>query len=90
MVSIIINDHLEDELPDIGLVKIRDAETGAEKMIDTSSHKVREAYRKRRMQQKAYINDKMLKMKIDAVEVQTNESYVQPLMNFFKRRGSRY
>ena len=90
LVSIIINDHLEDELPDIGLVKIRDAETGAEKMIDTSSSKVREAYKKRRREQKAYIQDKMLKMKIDAVEVQTNESYVQPLMNFFKRRGSRY
>ncbi|MBO6586538.1 MAG: DUF58 domain-containing protein [Gracilimonas sp.] len=90
LVSIIINDHLEDELPDVGLVKIRDAETGAEKMIDTSSRKVREAYKIRRMEQKAYIHDKMLKMKIDAVEVQTNESYVQPLMNFFKRRGSRY
>jgi uncharacterized protein (DUF58 family) len=90
LVSIIINDHLEDELPDIGLVKIRDAETGAEKMVDTSSNKVRKAYKKRRMEQKAYIHDKMLKMKIDAVEVQTNESYVQPLMNFFTRRGSRY
>ena len=90
LVSIIINDQLEDELPDVGLVKIRDAETGAEKMIDTSSEKVRQAYEKRRMEQKAYIHDKMLKMKIDAVEVQTNESYVQPLMNFFKRRGNRY
>ncbi len=90
LVSIIINDRLEDELPNVGLVKIRDAETGAERMIDTSSQKVREAYRIRRMEQKAYIHDKMLKMKIDAVEVQTNESYVQPLMNFFKRRGSRY
>lgn len=90
LVSIIINDHLEDELPNVGLVKIRDAESGAEKVIDTSSKKVRKAYEIRRKEQKAYIQDKMLKMKIDAVEVQTNESYVQPLMNFFKRRGSRY
>jgi uncharacterized protein (DUF58 family) len=90
LVSIIINDELEDELPDIGLVKVRDAETGVEKMVDTSSSKVRKAYRIRRMEQKAYIHDKMLKMKIDAVEVETNKSYVQPLMNFFKRRGSRY
>jgi uncharacterized protein (DUF58 family) len=90
LVSIIINDYLEDELPDIGLVNIRDAETGAEQMLDTSSAKVRKAYQKRRQERKAQILDKMLKMKIDAVEVQTNESYVQPLMNFFKRRGSRY
>lgn len=90
LVSIIINDHLEDELPDIGLVTMKDAETGAEKIIDTSSSKVRKAYKIKRMEQKAYIHDMMLKMKIDAVEVQTNESYVQPLMNFFQRRGSRY
>ncbi|MCH2448683.1 MAG: DUF58 domain-containing protein [Gracilimonas sp.] len=90
LVSIIISDHLEGELPDIGLVTLRDAETGAEKIVDTSSSKVRKAYKIKRMEQKAYIHDMMLKMKIDAVEVQTNQSYVKPLMNFFQRRGSRY
>ncbi len=90
LVSIIISDHLEDELPDIGLVTLRDPETGAEKIVDTSSSKVRKAYKIKRMEQKAYIHDMMLKMKIDAVEVQTNQSYVKPLMNFFQRRGSRY
>jgi uncharacterized protein (DUF58 family) len=90
LVSIIINDQFEDELPDLGLVKLRDAETGAEKIVDTSSGKVRKAYKVKRMKQKAYLQDMMLKMKIDAVEVKTNESYVKPLMNFFQRRGSRY
>jgi uncharacterized protein (DUF58 family) len=90
LVNLIINDELEDELPDIGLVTLKDAETGAEKIVDTSSSKVRKTYKINRMKQKAYIHDMMLKMKIDAVEVQTNQSYVQPLMNFFKRRGSRY
>lgn len=90
LVSIFINDPLEDELPNLGVIKIRDAESGAEKMVDTSSKKLRKAYNIRRLEQKAYVHDKFLKMKIDTVEVQTNESYVQPLMNFFKRRGSRY
>lgn len=90
LVSIIINDQYEDELPELGLVKMRDAETGAEKIIDTSSTKVRKAYKINRMKQKAYLQEMMLKMKIDAVEVKTNESYVKPLMNFFQRRGSRY
>lgn len=90
LVSIIISDHLEDELPDIGLVTLRDAETGSEKILDTSNKKVRKAYKIRRMEQKAYVHDMMLKMKVDAVEVQTNQSYVKPLMNFFQRRGSRY
>lgn len=90
LVSIIINDQSEDELPDLGLVKLKDAETGAEKVVDTSSSKLRNAYKINRMKQKAYLHEMMLKMKIDAVEVKTNESYVKPLMNFFQRRGSRY
>lgn len=90
LVSILINDSLEDDLPDLGLVKIRDAETGQRKMIDTSSPKVRKAYKIRRLEQKARLQDMLLKMKIDAVEVQTNESYVEPLMNFLKRRVNRY
>jgi len=90
LVSIIINDQFEDELPDLGLVNMKDAETGAEKIVDTSSKKVRKAYKVNRLKQKAYLHDMMLKMKIDAVEVKTNESYVKPLMNFFQRRGSRY
>lgn len=90
LVSIIINDQFDDELPDLGLVKLRDAETGAEKIIDTSSDKVRKSYKIKRMKQKAYLHEMMLKMKIDAVEVKTNESYIKPLMNFFQRRGSRY
>lgn len=90
LVSIFINDPLEDELPNLGVIKIKDAESGVEKMVDTSNKKLRKAYNIRRLEQKAYVHDKFLKMKIDAVEVQTNESYVQPLMNFFKRRGGRY
>lgn len=90
LVSILINDSLEDDLPDLGLVKIRDAETGQRKMIDTSSPKVRKAYKIRRLEQKGRLQDMLLKMKIDAVEVQTNESYVEPLMNFLKRRVNRY
>lgn len=90
LVSIIINDPLEDELPDLGLVRLKDAESRAEKLIDTSSRKVRTVYRKRRLEQKEFVKSTLLKMKIDAVEVHTNQSYVKPLMNFFKRRGSRY
>lgn len=90
LVSIIINDPLEDELPDLGLVRLKDAESRAEKLIDTSSRKVRAVYRKRRLEQKEFVKSTLLKMKIDAVEVHTNQSYVKPLMNFFKRRGSRY
>lgn len=90
LVSIFINDKLEDELPDLGLIPLKDAETGEEVLVDTSSKKVRQAYQKRRLIEKKQIRDQFLRMKIDTIELHTNESYVQPLMNFFHRRARRY
>lgn len=90
LVSIIINDQLEDELPELGLLPLKDAETGREVLVDTSSPKVRKAYKKRRLEEKKNIRDKFMRMKIDTIELHTNESYVRPLMNFFHRRARRY
>lgn len=90
LVSIFINDKLEDDLPELGLIPLRDAETGREVLVDTSSEKVRKAYKKRRLEEKKTIRDRFLRMKIDTIELHTNESYVQPLMNFFHRRARRY
>lgn len=90
LVSIIINDKLEDDLPNLGLIPLKDAETGQEVLVDTSSKTVRQAYKKRRIQEKKQIRNRFLRMKIDTIELHTNESYVQPLMNFFHRRARRY
>ncbi|MDZ7774065.1 MAG: DUF58 domain-containing protein [Balneolaceae bacterium] len=90
LVNLMINDSLEDELPDLGIVPMHDAETGEEVLVDTSSKKVREAYRKRRKVRKAELRDLFMRMKIDCIELQTNQSYVRPLMNFFRRRMQRY
>ncbi len=90
LVNIFINDRLEDDLPDLGIIPLRDAETGREVMVDTSSQKLREAYRKRRKEEKEMLREKFLRMKVDTIEVHTNESYIQPLMNFFHRRVNRY
>lgn len=90
LVSIIINDEHEDELPDLGMIPLHDAETGEEIMVDTSNSRVRKAYRARRLKRKAELKDKFLRSKIDAIEVHTNRSYVRPLINFFRRRMQRY
>ncbi len=90
LVSIIINDPLEDELPNIGLVPFRDAESDKEVLIDTSNKAVRTQYAKKKRSYKARLDEALLKMKVDSVNVSTNKSYVRPLMNFFQRRMSRY
>lgn len=90
LVNIFINDKLEDELPDLGLVPLKDAETGKEVLVDTSSETVRKEYRKKRMQHKQTLHDQLMRLKIDMIEVETNASYVRPLISFFHRRMHRY
>jgi len=90
LVNIMINDKLEDELPELGLVPLRDAETGEEVLVDTSSKKVRQEYQKKRELRKKRLRDQFLRMKIDTIELDTNTSYVRPLMSFFRRRVHRY
>ncbi len=90
LVNIIIHDELEETLPDLGLIPLQDAESGQEVMIDTSSKKVREEFQLKKRKQREELKNKFLRMKIDAVELETNESYVRPLMTFFKRRMHRY
>lgn len=90
LVNLFINDRLEEDLPNIGIVPFRDAETGKESLVDTSSKKVREAYRNRVQERKKSLQEYFLKNKMDSIDVYTNESYIRPLVNFFQRRISRY
>jgi len=90
LVNIFIHDVLEDELPDLGLIPLHDAETGNEVLVDTSNKKVRKEYLQKRTRQKEALRNKFMRMKIDMVELETNASYVKPLMNFFHRRMHRY
>ncbi|MDX1637902.1 MAG: DUF58 domain-containing protein [Balneolaceae bacterium] len=90
LVNILIHDDLEEELPDLGIVPLRDAETGNEVLVDTSSSRVRAAYKKRKRKEKLALKHKFRRLKIDTIDIQTNRSYIQPLMNFFHRRMQRY
>lgn len=90
LVNILINDELEDELPDLGLIPLRDAETGEEVLVDSSSEAMRKEYQKRRKTHKNKLRDQFLRMKVDTIELNTNASYVRPLMSFFRRRVHRY
>jgi uncharacterized protein (DUF58 family) len=90
LIAVSVSDPLEDDLPNMGIVSLTDAETGQRRLIDTSSKAVRKSYKARRLERLAIRRDQFRKLQIDAVDVHTNTSYVQPLMAFFKRRGARY
>lgn len=90
LVSIIVHDPYEEELPDLGLILLQDPESGEEVYVDTSDRQVRKTFRARRLQRRAELQELLLKSKIDVIEVATNRSYVRPLINFFHRRMQRY
>lgn len=90
LVNILIRDRFESQLPDLGLIPFKDAETGEQILVDSSSKKVRNAFQKRMREHHQKLQDMFLKNKADTIQVTTNESYVRPLMDFFRRRMSRF
>jgi uncharacterized protein (DUF58 family) len=90
LVNLVIHDRLEEELPDVGIIPLTDAETNEQQLIDTSSRRVRLEYRKKFLADKQRLREYFIKNKMDSVDVYTNESYIQPLVSFFQRRIGRY
>ncbi|MDX1592427.1 MAG: DUF58 domain-containing protein [Balneolaceae bacterium] len=90
LVNLVVHDRLEEELPDVGIIPLMDAETNEQQLVDTSSKSVRESYKKRVRSDQEKLKEYFLKNKMDTVHVYTNESYIQPLVSFFQRRIGRY
>jgi len=87
IVAIQVFDKRETELPPVGLVYIKDAETGEERQIDASSKAIRYAYRQWWLNQQAKLNNDFKKSKVDSVSVSTDQDYVKALMGLFSLRS---
>lgn len=87
VVAIQVYDPLAKELPNIGLMKVRDAETGHEMFIDTSSSKLRKAHTRYWMQRQETLTRTFAKSNVDWVSVATNEDYAKSLLLLFKQRA---
>ncbi|MFW5701616.1 MAG: DUF58 domain-containing protein [Bacteroidota bacterium] len=88
-VALRICDRSEEELPDLGLIKAYDAESGEIRWVDTSSRKVRESYREWWLGKESRLREIFLHSNVDEVKIRTDESYIAPLMAFFRQRGNR-
>ena len=86
VVAIQVYDKRVAELPDVGLLKVHDAETGQERIIDTSSRAVREAQARWWKQQSMRLKDTFSRSKVDAVSVRTDQDYVSVLRSLFANR----
>lgn len=86
VVAIQVYDKRVAELPDVGLLKVHDAETGQERIIDTSSRAVREAQARWWKQQSMRLKDTFSRSKVDAASVRTDQDYVSVLRSLFANR----
>lgn len=87
LVAIQVYDRRLAELPDVGLIKVRDAEGGGEMYIDTSSRKVREAQRGWWNRQRDTLKTTLQKSRVDSVSVRTDQDYVKALLALFAQRS---
>lgn len=87
VVAIQVYDHRVAELPDVGLMKVRDAETGHEQYIDTSSKRLRQAHHEWWQERQERMSVAFTKSRVDSISVRTNEDYVKALLNLFTRRS---
>ena len=86
LVALRIYDKREQELPDIGLVKFLDAETGTLKWVDTSDKNIRIHFSAAAKKHDALLKEMFTKSGVDSADINTAESYIKPLTNLFKRR----
>lgn len=86
VVALKVSDPFEKEIPDMGFVKILDAETGNEKWIDTSSRSIRNEYKRLWADHIGTINNVFRKCGVDYAEIHTDQDYVKPLIKLFKNR----
>ncbi len=89
LVPVVIRDHMEEELPNLGLVLVEDLETGRPVWLDTGSSSVRSGYRRRALSRHQHLMQRFRREKIDAIDVETGGSYVKALVQFFAVRARR-
>lgn len=88
-IALRIYDRRETELPNVGLVRAKDAETGKMIWINTSKKSVRKHYEESQLEREKDLKRIFSKNNIDEVKIRVDQSYVAPLSAFFKNRGKR-
>jgi len=89
MIAVAVTDPREEILPDVGLVSVRDAETGREFLADSGDSQVRKAYAQA-ARHRAQVRDQIFqRTRVDAIHVRTDRSYVEEIYRFFRMRERR-
>ncbi|MBI3005941.1 MAG: DUF58 domain-containing protein [Ignavibacteriales bacterium] len=90
LIGLVLLDPREKELPKVGLITFRDAETGEQRWVDSSDQRIRanyQAYSEHMLQTRRSV---FLKSRLDAVEIRLDQPYLKPLTDFFRMRERRW
>ena len=87
VVALQVYDIRETELPDVGLVKLKDAETGKRTWVDTSDKRLRTSYKHAWGESQLALQKTFTRSGVDSVAMSTSEDYVKALMRLFKMRA---
>jgi len=89
IIALRIHDKREDDLPNVGLVPMQDAESEKITFVDTSNKKVRTDFAKNKLIEKKDLEKLFVTSGVDLIDIITGVDYVKPLINFFKTRGKK-
>ncbi len=89
LIPITITDPREMELPGVGLMELHDAETGEAMIVDTQSRFIRRGFALQAAEHARRLDEMFRKMDTDRIDIRTDQSYVEPIVRFFRRREAR-
>ncbi len=89
MMAVKVYDHREFEMPNIGLIQLKDAESGISQWMDTSHKSTRAYYEREAQKMELKIREDFKKSGVDLADIRTGEDYVRPLIAMFKKREAR-
>ena len=87
IIPVVVSDQREFDIPNIGMVRLKDGETGRVVTLDTSSRKHRELYRQQAELQRNAREEMFRRIKLEPIQLFTGEDYAEPIREFFHRRG---
>jgi uncharacterized protein (DUF58 family) len=89
VIAMKISDPRESSFDDVGLIELEDAETGETILVDTGSRAFRREYAAKAQEDNALIKKGLQLINLDFINIRTDESYIVPLINFFRMRERR-
>ena len=90
LTAITLSDPRESELPDVGFIQLRDAETGHQVLVDTSDARLREQFAGNQRAAAEARSEGLRRLGVDEIRIDTTRSYIEPLVRHFRSRARRH